>query len=216
MSLRRALLIGPLLDVSVASRRLIREALEEEAFIIAVDGGADACRRLGISPDLAIGDWDSLRSRSSLTGIPRIDLPQKKDKSDFLYALEVALKGGAREITVLGFSGGRPDQELAVWLDSAHVVSANRRLDSLTLRSAEADFHFVSKRHPLELELPRGTIVSVFAVAGLARGVTLTGFHYALKNASLEPSSRGLSNVTTARPTRIQTKTGMLLVIALK
>jgi thiamine pyrophosphokinase len=80
----------------------------------------------------------------------------------------------------------------------------------------ETRYYFLSENHSeLSLELASGQTVSVFALEGEARGVTLQGFKYPLKNAVLKPSSHGLSNIALHTQCSIKVQKGRLVVLVL-
>ena len=95
--------------------------LDEKAlagqFIIGVDRGAFHLLKRGISPDLAIGDFDSVTPEEydavSQATRELIHLPCEKDETDTEAALNLALQRGASEVTLYGALGGRIDHTLA-------------------------------------------------------------------------------------------------------
>lgn len=60
------------------------------AFIIAADGGLDHARALDMSPDVVVGDFDSLTGERPTQGEHTIALPPEKDDPDLLSALKSA------------------------------------------------------------------------------------------------------------------------------
>jgi thiamine pyrophosphokinase len=64
--------------------------------VIAVDGGWLACRKLGLRPDLLLGDFDSLpqkfhhKAMTSARAVLRF--PIDKDESDLSLALKYAIQ----------------------------------------------------------------------------------------------------------------------------
>lgn len=81
-------------------------------FCIAADGGYVNARRLGLTPDTIIGDFDS-------AAIPDIDdsklikLPSEKDMTDSEAAIDLAVAKEYSNITVVGGLGGRFDHTMA-------------------------------------------------------------------------------------------------------
>ena len=77
--------------------------------IICADGGLLIAREIGLSPDLLIGDYDSM-------DIPDIDgiikLPMEKDMTDTEAAIDLAVFYGATHVTILGGLGGRFDHTM--------------------------------------------------------------------------------------------------------
>ena len=70
-------------------------ALAAGDLLVAVDGGADAMARVGLTPSLLIGDLDSI-SAAALTalqsgGVELIRLQTAKDETDTEAAMRVAI-----------------------------------------------------------------------------------------------------------------------------
>ena len=80
-------------------------------FIIAVDGGFVPLDRLGVAPDMAIGDFDSLGYVPRAKRVSRH--PVNKDASDMELALQRAANYRHTDIYVYGGIGGRLDHTLA-------------------------------------------------------------------------------------------------------
>ena len=210
--MRRAILIGPVIhDLPWLKRALGKLHRGREDLVVAVDGGAEAALKSGAMPDLCIGDGDSFQSTASRrrirSQIRSVLLPVKKDRSDLHFALRFAQSLGASEIICFGVTGGRPDHHLASLLEMSQVPGA---------RAADpaAEYHFLAgKKGRLSLTLRKGSIVSMFPLAGAARGVRLRGFEYRLSGARLEPTSHGLSNRVTGSRCVISVEKGKLVVV---
>lgn len=215
--MKRALLVGPMIGRSATERQQAQRLVREVDLVIAVDGGVDRCHSLGLRADLAIGDWDGVRSRRHPSRIPSISLPRRKDRSDFYWAVELAHAFGAKELRAIGFDGGRRDHEFAVWLDAAAAAQKHADLNSLEILSRAYRVAFVSgrQRSGLRLAVPRGATFSVFSLRGIARGVSLRGGKYTLQKASLDASSLGLSNRALRSRISVSLKSGALAIVVL-
>ena len=112
----KALIVG---SAPVAPRNLLPGAVFDAVdLVIAADAGFAACGRLGLRPDLAVGDFDSAGAadlaRLDASGIPVVRVPAEKDESDLELALVEAVQRGARTVVVLGALGGpRIEHELS-------------------------------------------------------------------------------------------------------
>lgn len=87
------------------------------SFIAAADSGLSTVEDLGLSPDLVIGDMDSLPGEIILDGYPGseiIRLDTAKDSSDTEAALRLLKERGFREIVLVGGGGGRMDHLFAI------------------------------------------------------------------------------------------------------
>ncbi len=79
---------------------------------VAADSGLATAQRLGITPDVVLGDFDSLGY------VPRgnfevLTHPAHKDETDTMLAASVARERGADEIVILGGLGGRADHTVS-------------------------------------------------------------------------------------------------------
>ena len=185
--------------------------------LVGADGGVDAWRKCGLTPDLAVGDWDSLARREVLDTIPHVTLSVDKNRSDLYHACREALKRGADELVCLGVTGGRPDQEMATLLELSSLSGSRLKFRSVRAVDHRAEYFFLSTERPHWTgSLALGQWVSVFSMAGVAQGVTLKGFKYPLQNARLMSSSRGLSNRASKRRVEVSLRKGRLLVIVLR
>ena len=81
-------------------------------FVIACDRGYAYCERLGLTPDLFIGDFDSY-SGAVAPGVAVERLIPEKDDTDTGHAITYALAHGFRTLVLTCALGGRLDHTLA-------------------------------------------------------------------------------------------------------
>ncbi len=181
---------------------------KENDFIIAADGGLTTLKDLNITPDLTVGDFDSLGY------IPKGDNiiihPKIKDDTDTLLAIKKGLDNGYRFFKIYGCIGGRLDHTLAN-IQAASFASDN---------NATALFYFdnscmtVIKNSSITFSSKNKGNVSVFALSGLAEGVTESGLFYETDNVTISPDfPLGVSNEFTGKESYISVKNGKLCVI---
>jgi len=93
------------------SRSALERALAVAPHLVAADGGADAALALGFTPELAVGDFDSLGigARAAL-GPARLHHDPDQESTDFDKVLAAV---AAPLLMAVGFSGGRLDHTLA-------------------------------------------------------------------------------------------------------
>lgn len=97
--------------------RVLRDAdAMVDATVVAADSGVDLARRLGITPTLVVGDFDSV-SREGLLwatalGIDMVSASTDKDETDLDLALTAVVAAGVDRLIVLGGAGGRLDHLL--------------------------------------------------------------------------------------------------------
>jgi thiamine pyrophosphokinase len=184
-------------------------ALPPGATVVAADGGAELARQLGVSVDLAVGDFDSV-SAETLAGIASTERhPAAKDATDLELALEAALRFSPERLLVVGSAGGRLDHLLGGLLLLAGEAYSAVQVDA---QFGTAAVHVVRGEREL-LGLP-GELVSLFALGGRADGVVTDGLVYPLRGEALESgSSRGISNVFARRDARVTVARGVLLAV---
>lgn len=188
--------------------------LREDDYRIAADGGARHMEALGLSPDVIVGDLDSidtgLLARLQDQGAEVEKHPVAKAATDLELAITRAVQDGAIDILLLGAVGGRLDQTLA------NLLTLAQQNCPVPLAIAEGDqlARVLRGRQSLTLAGPTGGYVSTVALSEEVTGVTYQGLEYPLENATLRlGSTRGVSNTLASSPAQISIETGILLVI---
>jgi thiamine pyrophosphokinase len=188
--------------------------LRDADVLIGADRGALFMVEHGISPDIAIGDFDSVTSeqlnlvKANSKSVIACD-PVEKDFTDTEMALERALAFEPAEIVVYGALGTRFDHSLA----NVHLLVKAQRLGvPAVMCDAYNEIRLVSDR--LTLQRGRFTHVSLLPLSPQVTGITLRGFRYPLSDAELAiGQSLGISNVMEAQTADIEVRSGLLLVI---
>ena len=88
----------------------IKKYLSENDFYIFCDSGLFHKKKLDISPNLIVGDFDSHEKPE--TNIETIVLPREKDDTDTVFAVKEGIKRGFTNFLLLGVCGGRLDHTL--------------------------------------------------------------------------------------------------------
>ncbi|MBR4040643.1 MAG: thiamine diphosphokinase [Clostridia bacterium] len=177
---------------------------------IAADRGLEAFAAAGLKPDILLGDMDSVREDVLLgmqadTQVDR--LPCIKDDTDGVHALDVAVKRGAKHITLLGALGGRMDHALA---NLMLLVRAGRKGVRTQILSETVSIERVDGS--MRLRGAKGDTVSLLPL-GEAKGVTLKGFFYPLERRDLDSAyPLGISNVVTQDEACVEVLGGDLLL----
>ncbi len=165
---------------------------------------------IGRSPDVVVGDFDSLQGRLPPPG-PDYRHDPDQETTDAEKALRHALADGCGEIVLLGAVGGRVDHS---WYN-CDLLLRYRRQASLAL----ADDHGVTvplgPGTPVRWDLPGGTVFSLLPHGGAAR-VTVEHAVYPLADAELAPGRLvSVSNRVTRPPLRITVHEGDVLATVL-
>lgn len=178
---------------------------------IAADSGYRNAERLGVTVDVLLGDFDSLgepQGISEKTELVRVSV--EKDFTDTQLAVATALERGADDVVIIGGLGGRLDHalsNLAILEDlSAHGVyalitdgqSRARYLNATSTLIAKSQFRYLS----------------LLAATDRARGVSVEGCRYPLKNATLSHRMQyAVSNEITGNCALVAVRRGALYII---
>ena len=185
-----------------ATDRLLKK-ISDTDYIICCDSGYLHAQALGITPDLIVGDFDSMQKPE--TDIETILLPCEKDDTDSFFAVKTALSRGFDCFLLLGMTGGRFDHTLA-------AVSILEYLEKHSAVGEICDGMLTIRLTDTSIDInPDCRYFSVFAQSR-AEGVTITGAKYNLDDAVIESSYQyGVSNEPCGTP-RVSVKQGKLLI----
>ncbi len=187
----------------------------ENSFIIAADAGLFICDKIGVMPDVIIGDMDSV-SKTLLDKFIEKNVmikryPSEKDNTDMEISFRYAFEQKFNEIVVLGGLGKRWDMtfanvlipSLSIFKDASITFIDDKTC--MTILSGEKKKEFFGKKDD---------IFSIIPLSEKVDGVTLRGFKYLLKDASLEIGSTiGVSNLFMGEKAEVSIKRGRLLCV---
>lgn len=182
--------------------------------VIAADGGAKHCAALQRSPDILIGDFDSispdLLQEYTDQGAEKLSFPARKNATDLELAIDYAIEQGAKIIYFVGMLGGRWDMSFANVFLLGHEKYKNV---CLSLFGKDCEAHVLRPgKHILTPELGKRT--SLLPLADNVENITISGFEYPLDDARLQfGTTLGISNIVTEQKISIQFSSGVLLVI---
>ncbi len=183
-------------------------AVSDDGIIIAADKGLEKLNKLGITPDLIIGDFDSLGYTPSGENV--IALPVEKDDTDVSVAIKEGLKKGCKAFFIYGGTGGRPDHTFANYQLLSYVCENG----GSGFLIGEGYAATVIKESSLTFEKGREGTISVFSFGEKCSGISLSGLKYELSDAELSKSfPLGVSNCFTGEEAKVSIKKGSLLVM---
>jgi thiamine pyrophosphokinase len=191
--------------------------LADRSLLVCADGGARHLFRLGIYPDLLIGDFDSIglveHDWLTAAGVPAHQYPIAKDMTDSELAIEATLAmaremapdqpNSTIELVVLAAFGSRPDHVLANQLLAARLTREGYQVvltDGLSILTALTGPGTVSLNLPAIIPVERWAF-SAIPVSETVCGLTYAGLRYPLQAATLHlGTSRGVSNEPLSPP----------------
>lgn len=192
-----------------------KEHLKKVDAVICADGGTRHAYKLGITPDIIIGDLDSSGSEYiehfKSKAVPIIKYSSHKDKTDTHICLEYAMEK-YDEIILLGASGSRLDHTLGnisilrLAADQGKTAWMMDENNALTI---------IKDR--IRLEGSKGDILSLLPLSSRVEGITIKGVSYPLENAVMEIGNPyGVSNQFENEVVELSIQSGYLIVIKSK
>ncbi len=182
-------------------------ALEPEDWVIAADGGLKHTQKLQITPNVILGDFDSLGYEPEGANV----FPVEKDDTDAMLAVRRGLQLGYREFWLYGsLDGPRLDHTIANFQTLQYLC------DHGAFGYLIGNSYIVTVVQDETLFFPAGKegTVSVFCLGAAAEGVDLKGLYYPLRDGTLTPGfPLGVSNHFTGAEATISVRKGSLLVL---
>ena len=180
----------------------------KDDLVIAADAGLNSLKTLGIEPDIAVGDFDSLGFPPICKEVIRH--PVMKNDTDMLLAVKTGFERGYSRFMLYGGAGGRPDHTFANYQTLTYIAERGG-IGFLCLNGFTAA---VISDGGLEFSREARGEISVFSLSEKALEVTLKGLLYPLENAELSFGfPLGVSNEFTGETAIVQVADGTLLVI---
>jgi len=189
-----------------------RTLLRPDDFILCADGGTRHAFALGLTPNVVIGDLDSVteeeRRKMKEFDVETIQHPTDKNETDLELAINHALTLNPSQILILAALGGRMDQTLA-----NIALLSDLRLSNFDIRLSDGVEEIFFCRDQVQVEGRSGDIVSLIPWQGEVNGVFTENLRWHLHHETLYPEkTRGISNEMTADVATVSIKSGLLLI----
>lgn len=181
---------------------------EKDNLIIAVDAGYQRLKELEITPDLVVGDFDSL---GFVPDHPNTEThPSVKDDTDTMLAVEKGIDAGCDRFLIFGGTGGR----------IAHTFGNIQILSFLASKGKQGfiidkDYTITTAKDcTLCFDKSMSGYISILPWGSENCTVTLKGLKYELDSAPL-PCDRplGISNEFTGKAAEITAHNGTAVII---
>ena len=183
-----------------------------ESFVICADRGYEYAKKLGVVPDLILGDFDSLGF------IPEENskvckFPCQKDDTDLMLAVRYAIENNMKQIVIYGALGGRLDHTIGN-IQVLAFISQNGGTGKIISENEECSVLFPGK---YLISAKEGFSLSLFSYSEKVTGLTIRGAEYTLENGKITNSFPiGISNSITAENCEISFESGKILIIQSK
>ncbi len=204
----------------VAEDDFIKKSINYETYekIICCDSGMGICRKLGLVPDVILGDFDSASFEDKMFfenryGILWFSYPPEKDGTDTELAISYVLNNLPNsDIDIFAATGGRIDHLLGN-IQLLHMGLSNGV--EITILDSRNRIRLLNNGEYIYFKADQfGKYVSFIPFSGDVLGVTLTGFKYPISDYTLTiGNSLGVSNEITEDVAKVAIKNGLLLMI---
>ena len=179
-----------------------------EDFVIAADAGLCYLEQCGITANLVIGDFDSLRSLP--THPNTLALNPEKDDTYMLAAVREGIKAGYSVFHIYCGTGGRIDHTIANLQVLAYL--AQNGMQGFLFDKDSVMTAITNQKITFD-KIPSGYI-SVFSYTEKSEGVYLQGLKYELNNSTLTNTfPLGVSNEFIGKESSISVAAGTLLIV---
>ena len=187
--------------------RIVKQLAASADLIVCADGGANHARRLRMTPDVILGDLDSVTASTKkfYARVPALFIGDQYS-TDLEKAIVFCIGRRARAAEIIGALGERIDHS------TASLGCFVRFRDKIRLRFHDAHgvLTLIDKR--ISLTARKGQKLSLIPLQRCT-GITTSNLRYELKNAVLELGVReGVSNEAVSGRVSISVRTGTLLL----
>ena len=185
--------------------------IESSDFIICCDKGYEYVSRVGLSPNLVVGDFDSYLGAIP-EKIPVVKLPKEKDDTDTMFAIKYAVNHGFKKIFLYCALGNRLDHTIANIQSS---IWATPELEYLKIFSQNEEVYFINNSR-IRIPKKENYSLSLFSATDKCKNVTIKNVKYTLNNATLTNSfPLGVSNEW-IDDAEISVESGILMIVLSK
>ena len=210
---RCLILTGGKLSLAFAGSFLKKSKYEK---VIAVDGGLEAAKELGIIPDVIVGDFDTVRPeilsyyRKMEHIIWEVHQPEKDD-TDTELAIKRALAMNCSYITLLGATGGRLDHMIG----NIHLLFPCLQKGTYAeIVDPQNRLYLIDGEHIFRKDAVWGKYISFLPLTQEVKGITLKGFKYPLTDRDIFiGTSLCISNELTGEKGSLEFQKGILICI---
>lgn len=180
----------------------------ENDYIIAADKGYEHIKNLDFSPNLIVGDFDSLGYVPQGEDVKRLNV--RKDDTDTAHAAMLAFDMGYRDFVFYGCTGGKLDHSIA----NIQLAKAIAEKGGKAKFIGNNETFTVIKDNSVAFDKDCYGRISVFSLSDTSKGVSEEGLLYSLNDATLyNDNPLGVSNEFIGKPSSVSVKDGCLLII---
>lgn len=183
--------------------------LADAEIIVAADSGFDSAIKMGIRPDIIIGDMDSIQSKSILDSYPQekiIRFSKDKDKTDTELGFSYLMEKNFDKVVIIGGGAGRMDHFLGI------VFLFDRVLSPDIWYTHSTKFQKITGN--TKVYSMKGRTVSFFPVGSDECQMKSKGLKWPLNNLVWNRGDMGISNIAVDDPFSIEMIKGRLIMVS--
>lgn len=157
-------------------------------YVICADGGLEKAEKLNLTPNIVVGDLDSVSSQVLANYLNKnlelIKYPEEKNFTDMEIAIEYAVNKNYKEIILVGATGTRLDHTVGNIL-----LLEKYFLNGIKIKILDNNNIVQIMGSNLQLKNKKNYYVSIIPVTETLEGVSLKGFKYPLNNITVKRGS---------------------------
>jgi len=186
---------------------------KKESTFIAADGGVLLFEKLGVTPDLLLGDFDSITEKNisyyEKNNVEIVKYPREKDETDGELALKYCLENKLNNIVIIGAQGGRLDHQLGnIFL----MEYADHHGLKAVIKDPGLEMGLIVQKKIFNN--CEGEYLSLIPLSKQVSGVSTKGCKYPLNNDYLyRYKTRGISNLIIKEKAEVSIKEGLLIYL---
>ena len=182
---------------------------ERIGYVICADRGLVHAQKLGIEPDVIVGDFDSYEGELPSGAEIHRSVPEKDD-TDTMLAVKIAIERGYDSIVLLGGLGGRFDHTFANIQTMRYAFEHGCEMSVLS----DDNCLYIQGAGSRSYDRREDWYFSVFALTPEVRIKELSGVKYELRDYTLTDSfPLGVSNEITANEAVVDIADGIALIV---
>ena len=193
----------------ISNFQYVKSIINNNNLFISIDAKLENLEKLGIKPNLILGDIDTA-SIENLDSDTKVIKLYDQSKTDFEKSLDYCVSEGIRNIYILGATGGeRNDHNLA------NILMAQQYSDALNIEIISNFFQITFVNGSIEILEKKNKNLSMISLHSDNR-ITTSGLEYNLFDQKLNSFSHGISNRIISDKCSIKAKEKLILFIEIE
>ncbi|MFI3175171.1 MAG: thiamine diphosphokinase [Bacillota bacterium] len=207
----KAVVIG---GANITDYRFVKKMIAGANLIVCCDGGVSHARKMELSPNYIVGDFDSAPKEDldffREMKVPMEQFPTEKDETDLQIGISLCIEKGVDDLVILGGIGSRFDHTFA---NVQLLLGLLKKGISAKLVNEYNVIELIDQPTTLTGEV--GELLSTLPLSDCVEGLTLKGVQYPLNNRDLylDDPLVAVSNVFAEKTIEISFRSGYLLII---